>query len=163
MGPGRRGRRTPVESIVMGLAMGGALVAWWAVAPGSRDSWWLLPAAIVMGIMPVARGISGIVAQRSEIAREREARRLAAGGGGERVKGRGGAAQAERTILRLASERGGKLTPSLVVLGSDMTIEEAERALDGLAKKGHAALRVRDDGRVEYEFSEFLPRAGVAN
>jgi hypothetical protein len=150
----------------MGLAMGGAMVAWWAFAPGGKAGWWLLPAAIFMGIMPVARGISGLVAQRSAIAREREARRPA-GGGEERAKGRGGAAWAERTILRLASDRGGKLTPSLVVLGSDMTIVEAERALDELAKKGHAALRVRDDGRVEYEFSEFLPasdpRAGVAN
>jgi hypothetical protein len=162
MGPGRRGRRTPVESIVMGLAMGGALVAWWVLAPGGRASWWMLPAALVMGIMPVARGISGIVAQRSAITREREAKRLA-DGGEPRAKGRGGAAWAERTILRLASERGGRLTPSLVVLGSDMTIEEAERALDELAKKGHAALRVRDDGRVEYEFSEFLPQSGVAN
>ena len=38
-----------------------------------------------------------------------------------------------------------------------MTVEEAERALDSLAKKGHAAVRIRDDGRIEYEFSEFLP------
>jgi hypothetical protein len=159
MGRGTRGRRTPVESLVMGLAMGGAMLAWWAFAPGARDSWWLLPGAIFMGIMPVARGISGIVAQRSAIAREREAQRLS-GGGADR-EARKGPASVERAILRLASERGGRLTPALVVLGSQLSIQEAERALDELAKKGHAAMRIRDDGRVEYEFSEFLP-AGSA-
>jgi hypothetical protein len=37
-----------------------------------------------------------------------------------------------------------------------MSVETAERVLDGLAKKGHASMRVRDDGRIEYEFSEFM-------
>ncbi len=39
-----------------------------------------------------------------------------------------------------------------------MGIDEAERVLDGLVKNGHASMRVREDGRIEYEFSEFLPR-----
>jgi len=50
------------------------------------------------------------------------------------------------------------VTPALVVLGSELTIEEAERALDALARKGYASMRVSDDGRVEYEFAEFLSR-----
>ncbi len=37
-----------------------------------------------------------------------------------------------------------------------MCLEEAEKALDAMAQKGYASLRVRDDGRVDYEFAEFL-------
>jgi hypothetical protein len=71
---------------------------------------------------------------------------------GERAK----AAEHERSILRIARDRGGRLTPALVALDCDMGVEEAERILDGLAKKGHASMQVREDGRVEYEFSEFM-------
>lgn len=154
-------RKTPVEAAVTGLVIGGAFVAWWAFAPGGREHWWLLAMALFMGLMPAARGLSSLIAERSAIAQARAARKLA-DREASRAGGHGGAASAERTILRLASERGGRLTPSLVVLGSDMTIEEAERALDALTKKGHAAMRVRDDGRIEYEFSEFLPIPGDA-
>jgi|WetSurMetagenome_2_1015567.scaffolds.fasta_scaffold341254_2 hypothetical protein len=162
MANGRRRNKTPVESLVTGLAMGAAMLAWWAIAPGARDSWWLLPCALFMGLMPAARGVSGILAERSALARERASRRLS-DGDGEGRDGRRSHASVERTIIRLASESGGRLTPALVVLGSEMTIEEAERALDGLAKKGYAAMRVNDDGHVEYEFAEFLSRPVAAN
>ena len=44
----------------------------------------------------------------------------------------------------------------MVALDCDMSVEEAERVLDDLAKKGHASMRVREDGRIEYEFAEFF-------
>jgi len=37
-----------------------------------------------------------------------------------------------------------------------VSLEEVEKALDAMARMGYASLRVRDDGRVEYEFAEFL-------
>jgi hypothetical protein len=157
MSNGRRKNKTPVESLVTGLAMGAAMLAWWALAPGARDSWWLLPCALFMGLVPAARGVSGIINERSALAREREARRLSDGEPGSRG-GKRDHASVDRAIIRLASESGGRVTPALVVLGSELTIEEAERALDALARKGYASMRVSDDGRVEYEFAEFLSR-----
>ena len=38
-----------------------------------------------------------------------------------------------------------------------LSLAEAERVLDGMARGGHATVSVTDDGRVEYEFREFLP------
>jgi hypothetical protein len=47
-------------------------------------------------------------------------------------------------------------SPSLVALESELTVERAERALEDLTRNGHASMRVREDGRIEYEFIEFI-------
>jgi hypothetical protein len=133
--------KSNVEALVTGLVIGGGFMAFWAF--GGHQPWALV-AAFFAGALPAARGLSGIIAQRAEAP---AARRL-----GAKEK----AAETERAILRIARDRGGRITPAIVALDCDIGVEEAEAALDGLAKKGHASLRVRDDGRVEYEFSEFL-------
>jgi hypothetical protein len=143
---GNRGRKpkTNVESFVTGLVVGGGALAYWLLAPGVKP-WWIIAIAVFAGILPAARGLSGMIASRANAP---AAKKL-----GEREK----AAENERSILRIARDRGGRLTPALVALDCDMGVEEAERILDGLAKKGHASMQVREDGRVEYEFSEFMP------
>ena len=143
---GNRGRKpkTNVESFVTGLVVGGGALAYWLLAPGEKP-WWIIAIAVFAGILPAARGLSGMIASRANAP---AAKKL-----GEREK----AAENERSILRIARDRGGRLTPALVALDCDMGVEEAERILDGLAKKGHASMQVREDGRVEYEFSEFMP------
>jgi hypothetical protein len=142
---GRRGRgpKSNLESLVTGLALGSGFVAFWAL--GGHQPWALI-AAVFAGLMPAARGLSGMIASRAPATK-----RL---GEKERTAGN------ERTILRIARDRGGRLTPALVALDCDMSIEEAEASLDGLARKGHASMRVRDDGRIEYEFSEFIASIG---
>jgi hypothetical protein len=144
-----RGRRpkSNVESLVTGLVVGSGALAYWFLAPGVKP-WWIMAIALFGGILPAARGLSGMIAARSSAP---AAKRL-----GDKER----AAESERSVLRLARDRGGRLTPALVALDCDMSVEEAERVLDGLAKKGHATLRVRDEGRVEYEFSEFLAPIG---
>jgi hypothetical protein len=144
---GRRGRRgrgpkSNIESLVTGLVLGSGFAAFWAF--GGHQTWALI-AAFFAGIMPAARGLSGMIASRAQAP---SAKKL---GDKERT------AESERAVLRIARDRGGRLTPALVALDCDMGVEEAEAVLDGLAKKGHASMRVRDDGRIEYEFSEFLP------
>jgi hypothetical protein len=141
---GNRGPRNNVESFITGLVIAGGAFAYWFLAPGPKP-WWLAFVAFFGGFLPAARGLSGMIASRGAAP---AAKRL-----GERER----AAEHERIALSVAREKGGRITPSLVVLASEMTVEEAERALDSLAKKGHAAVRIRDDGRIEYEFSEFLP------
>jgi hypothetical protein len=136
--------RSHAESLVTGLVVGGGFIAFWAL--GGHQVWALL-GALFGGLLPAARGLSGMIAARGAAP---AARRL-----GERER----ALENERAVLRTAREKGGRLTPALVALDCSMSIEEAERVLDGLARKGHSTVQVRDDGRIEYEFSEFLPPA----
>ena len=65
-------------------------------------------------------------------------------------------AEAERSVLRVAQEHGGRVTPALVAVDSDLSLEEAERILQSMVVKSHASMQVRDDGRIEYEFREFM-------
>ena len=136
-----RHRRNPLESLVMGLLVGGGFMAFWAL--GGHQVWALV-GAFFGGLLPAARGIAGMIEARGAAPAARK------------VSERARALENERAVLSLARQRGGRLTPALVVLDCSMGIEEAEVVLDGLAKKGHASMRVRDDGRIEYEFSEFM-------
>ena len=52
----------------------------------------------------------------------------------------------ERTILRTAKKNGGLATASEVALEADATLEQAQAALEKLASKGFAELRVRKSG-----------------
>ncbi len=138
-------QKTSVESLITGLVVGGGFIAFWAY--GGHQVWALF-GALFGGLFPAARGLSGIIAARSAAP---AAKRL-----GERER----ALERERSVLVIARDRSGRVTPTLVALDCGMGIEEAESVLDSLAKKGHASMRVREDGRIEYEFSEFmsLPR-----
>jgi hypothetical protein len=137
----KRRPKSNTESLITGLVVGGGFVAFWAF--GGHQSWALF-AALFAGLLPAARGLSGLIAARGAAP---AAKKL-----GERER----ALENERSVLRIAREKGGRLTPALVALDCDMGMEEAERVLDDLAKKGHASLQVREDGRIEYEFSEFM-------
>lgn len=61
----------------------------------------------------------------------------------------------ERTILRTARKNAGTVTPAEVALEGDWTVEQAEKALEKLAARGHAEMRIRETGVIEYHFAEF--------
>jgi predicted ArsR family transcriptional regulator len=61
----------------------------------------------------------------------------------------------EKTILRLARKNAGLVTPGEVAIEGDMSVEEARKALDKLAKEGVAEIRVRSSGVIVYYFAEF--------
>lgn len=61
----------------------------------------------------------------------------------------------ERTILRVARANKGIVTPAEIALESDWTINQAEKALEKLAAAGHADMRIRPSGVIEYRFAEF--------
>ncbi len=61
----------------------------------------------------------------------------------------------EKTILRIARKNSGQVTPGEVAIESDISIDEARKALDELAKKGIAEVRVRSSGVLVYFFPEF--------
>lgn len=63
----------------------------------------------------------------------------------------------QKEVLRIARHHRGRVTAALVALDSLLSMAESERTLDELVRHGHASIAIADDGRVEYEFREFLP------
>ncbi|GHV82401.1 hypothetical protein AGMMS49991_09590 [Spirochaetia bacterium] len=62
----------------------------------------------------------------------------------------------ERTILRLAKQNKGILTPSEVALEAGISIEAAKKDLDALVSKGFAEIRVRQSGTIVYTLPEMM-------
>ena len=61
----------------------------------------------------------------------------------------------EKTILRVAHDNGGFVTPGEVALEGDLTVDEARKLLEKMAAAGNAEMRVRASGVVVYFFPEF--------
>lgn len=61
----------------------------------------------------------------------------------------------EKTVLRVARKNAGLVTPGEVAIEGDMSVDEARKALDKLAKDGVAEIRVRSSGVIVYYFAEF--------
>jgi hypothetical protein len=138
---GRRGNRGPAESIATGVAIFVGFSIFWFF---NQHTWWILFPALFGGLIPIVRGISRLIEGR--VSAPRDKRKL------EAEK----AANAERSVLRIAQARSGLVTPSQVALDTQLSLEEAELLLDSMAKRGHASMEVREDGRLVYRFSEFL-------
>jgi hypothetical protein len=61
----------------------------------------------------------------------------------------------EKIILRLARKNSGMVSAGEVAIEADVSVEEAQKELDKLAKKGMAEIRVRSSGVIVYFFPEF--------
>jgi len=107
-----------------------------------RSSWVLFP-LFFMGILPLISGLRELATESLAAPAVKKASLVDR----QRV--------AERSILRVASERGGRVSPALVAVEAGLGLEEAQKALDEMVAKGHAELRVLDSGRLEYAFPEF--------
>ncbi len=58
----------------------------------------------------------------------------------------------QKEMLKLAQAKDGILSVSEVVLGTSLSMEEAERCLQKFAAKGYAQMTVTDAGAIVYEF-----------
>ena len=78
-----------------------------------------------------------------------------------REKGQGTAETNESTldrdILFVAKNEQGKVTPAIIALNTNISLEDASKALENMVKQGYATMEVRDSGTVEYVFPEFIP------
>lgn len=99
---------------------------------------------IAMGIAPT---IGGIWLVRREILAKREEEHEAL----------------ERTILMLAREKKGKLTPSEVALKTQLSLEEAREHLLRMQERGFAVLHTSERGAIVFEFHEFLSEGERGN
>lgn len=62
----------------------------------------------------------------------------------------------EDTILRLARKFQGNLTPLELAANSSLSLDEADKALENIVRKGYANMKVTDEGTIIYEFPGFL-------
>ena len=62
----------------------------------------------------------------------------------------------QNRIVRLAQERGGRLTVTEGAVGTGLTVEEAEGILQRLAEGGYVEIEVTDSGMMVYRFPEVL-------
>ncbi len=134
-------RRRAAEKLSGGLFW---CLAWGAAYYFLHWRWAIFP-LVFAGIFPLASGAKAVLSERLAAPARRRI------GADERR------AEVERGILRLARERSGVVTPSLVAIETGLGLEEAQSALDALAARGHASLRILESGRIEYEFPEFAP------
>ena len=128
----------PWDSIISGLAFGAGFGIFWALNP--REVWPLFP-IVFAGVLPLLHGLRRLAASR-----------------GPRLSSAEREALDEKQVLRIARASRGTVTPALVALESELTASQAEAVLERMASKGYAAMRVTDDGRVQYEFPDLMPR-----
>jgi len=70
---------------------------------------------------------------------------------------------AERGLLKMAEDRGGRLTAAEVASHSSYTIDEATKLLEGLHARGVAEMRVSDGGAIVFSFPGFIDEASRAH
>ncbi len=134
-----RRRRSPVESIAAGAAFA---VVFGVLLFTTKVWWWAFPLAFV-GVLPLIEGIRRLFGQRGQRRTDSHTRET----------------EAEKEILRAARDNGGRLTAAAAALSSSLSIAEAKAMLEEMTKHGHAVMRVTNDGIIEFEFPEFLPRS----
>jgi hypothetical protein len=154
-GAGRERRRDrPLEAFTTGLTF---TVVFGALTVFGHGTWWLVFPLVFAGILPMVRGISGMVSRR--------AAGLAGAYGRDNPLPPPSAASvksdAEKELLLVAKESDGVITPAIAALKTSLSIDAADEILQDLARRGHATMVVGDDGHVEYQFPEFRPRTGL--
>jgi hypothetical protein len=125
--------------MITGLVIAAGFGLYWALNP---HSFWPVFPIVFAGVIPFVHGVQHLLAERRQ--RPSPAEREA---------------QIEKRILRIARQEKGSVTPAIIALESDLTAAQAEDALQNLTRRGYAAMRVTDEGRVFYDFPEFQPPA----
>ncbi len=140
-------RKSGLERIVGGLTSGAFIYGLWFFHVLSGG--WAIGLGVVFGVLPI---LTGLRRGATEIAdRGHEKRKLLKSREKDEFKR---TESSEKTVLQIARQNNGVVTPALVVLDSDLKLEEAEAVLNDLAKRGYAELRVKDNGTLDYLFPE---------
>lgn len=144
-----RGRRRSAEaSLTSGIIFTvGFGIAWLARFGAGKPGWFFVFPMLFAGVLPMVEGI------RRQV-RSRRSKPAAA------QPKKPGVTSVEKQILLAAKEENGVVTPALIALKTELSIQEAEKKLDEMAQSGYAMMQIRENGRIEYEFPEFKPRLG---
>jgi hypothetical protein len=135
---GKHGRKGPVEGLFVGLAFAvGFGILWWR----KPDAWWAIFPIVFAGVIPFLTSTGKLIAN---------------------LRSRPAPAQIEadqeKQALRIARDANGVVTPGVLALETDLTATQADEVLQRMTRKGYASMRVTDDGRIQYEFPEFMRR-----
>jgi hypothetical protein len=138
-----RKRRSAEASLTSGIVFTLAFGIAWAVT----GIVWLAIPMLFAGVMPMVEGIRRLASARryKPVAAQPKKPSVAA---------------VEKQILLAAKEENGVVTPALIALKTELSIQEAEKKLDEMAQSGYTMMQIRENGRIEYEFPEFKPRLG---
>jgi hypothetical protein len=148
------GRKRPIELFITGLittAVCGLLMRLHIIP--HFPSWVFGFPMVFGGILPMMRGLSGMV--RGGVGRVIDARTEQQAIQPPDLSQADLKTEAERKILMLARSEGGVVTPAMVALKTDLSLDKAGEVLDDLARRGYAGMQVKEDGRVVYSFPEF--------
>jgi hypothetical protein len=130
------------SGVIFTIAFG---IAWIAMFSAGRAGWFFVFPMLFAGIMPMVEGIR-------RLAVARQSKPIAA------QPKKPSVASIEKQILLTAKEENGVVTPALIALKTELSIQEAEKKLDEMAQSGYTMMQIRENGRIEYEFPEFKPR-----
>jgi len=133
---------SPRGSITTGLVFTVAFGVAWA----ATGLWFFIFPLVFAGVLPLVNGLMALPRARRVESRSRSAVSAVA--------------SREKQVLQAARDEQGIVTPTVVALKTELSIQEAESMLEEMARKGYALMRVTESGRLEYEFPEFLPRLG---
>ena len=135
----RHKKETGAETLITGLVLTGVFGVTWFLR---GDWWWIFPFAFA-GVLPAVEGVRKLIRERNI----------------KKSIPQAGNISEEKKVLMVAKNENGIVTPALIALNSNLTIDKAEEILARMVKNGHASMNVLDAGRVEYEFPEF--RKGI--
>jgi hypothetical protein len=138
-----RRRKSAEASLTSGIVFTAAFGIAWAVT----GIVWLAIPMLFAGVMPLVEGVRRLVWARQSRP-------------GAAKQNKPSVAAIEKQILLTAKEENGVVTPALIALKTELSIQEAEKKLDEMAQNGYTMMQIRENGRIEYEFPEFMPRLG---
>ena len=143
----RRSRFRSEASVALGgfgLASTSFLLFW------ALQGWGYLytPFVVLAVVAAVAAGLPSLGLVRSGVIGIRNPRALPPPARRGELEGEPESKLSERQLLE-AIERKGEITPARAALETDLSVEEAERALSRLAERGHLDVRV-EGGRLVY-------------
>jgi hypothetical protein len=136
---GKKGGKSGIDEIIGGLAI---VLVFGYLRIFHGWGWWVVFPIVFGGVLPMLEGVRKVLSPSGKKV--------------QRLTARQKEEQSEKELLRLAHSHNGVLTPSIAAVGSFLSLGEAERLLDDFVNRGYARLQVRDDGRIEYEFPEFI-------
>jgi hypothetical protein len=141
-------RRSAEASLTSGIIFTAAFgIAWLAMLRAGRPGWFFVFPMFFAGVMPMVEGIRRLYAARSSKPVAAKPKKPSV-------------ASVEKQILLTAKEENGVVTPALIALKTELSIQEAEKKLDEMTQSGYTMMQIRENGRIEYEFPEFKPRLG---
>lgn len=134
-------RKSAEASLTSGIVFTVAFGIAWSVT----GLWFFIFPLLFAGVMPMVEGIRRMASARYSKPQMAQTKKPSV-------------ASVEKQILLTAKEENGVVTPALIALKTELSIQEAEKKLDEMAKSGYTMMQIRENGRIEYEFPEFKPR-----